>query len=340
MSLALSDINSFPYLNPQKEKKIALITGGNSGIGFYTVLQLYLHGYIVYIAGRSKSKSLKSIHELKLKSIEIRSNYTNEENMSRFLGELNYLEIDLSNLNSVIKAVETFKHRETSLHLLINNAGAMAIPYIKTQDDFEIQFQTNYISQFLLTIKLLPIMERTILKSPKISSPRIIYLNSIGHKFIFSKYLFNLNYEYNLKPNFIFTWIRYGIAKTSGIHFMKMLSLRNPKILSLVVHPGLIMNTNLFTYWTNLPIVGILFWCFFQIFSYFFGISYQQGSYEVLNCCLNPRLNIEVDNGKCYSNNGTECETSNISSDMDQAARTWIWTIRELNKRGINIPEH
>ena len=50
---------SAPFYNPKDQRKVALITGGNSGIGWFTALHLYLHGYIVYVAGRTESKVLK-----------------------------------------------------------------------------------------------------------------------------------------------------------------------------------------------------------------------------------------------------------------------------------------
>lgn len=138
------ELDSLPYLNPSVDRRIAFITGGSSGLGFYSVLQLYLHGYTVYIAGRSKSRCLKSIKELKNKAIDIRLEYTSLQLNERFLGDLRFLEIDLSNLNLVISAVENFKKLEDHLHILINNAGAMALPYTLTIDKFEIQLQTNF----------------------------------------------------------------------------------------------------------------------------------------------------------------------------------------------------
>ncbi|KAI5951843.1 hypothetical protein KGF54_004918 [Candida jiufengensis] len=346
----MPSIDNYPYLDPAKDRRVAIITGGNSGIGFYTVLQLYLHGYIIYIAGRSRSRCNKSIKELQIKAYEILdSTYStnNEESdndnlieltkiKNRKLGELHYLELDLSSLQSVLKAVETFKQKEDFLHLLINNAGAMAVPYTLTQDNFEIQLQTNFISPFLLTLKLLPILEKTKDKFPNIiETPRVIYLSSIGHQ-IAIKY-FNLKKPMNYRPDFVFTWVRYGIAKTAGIHFMKMLALRNPKVLCLIVHPGFVMNPNIFTYWTNLPIVGILFWCFFQIFAYFFGVTPEQGSEEVLKESLNSNFVIEKNNGEYFGPGGKEIQPSKIANNMDYAARTWIWTIHELNERGIAI---
>lgn len=330
------ELESLPYLNPSLDRRIVFITGGNSGLGFYTVLQLYLHGYTIYLAGRSKSRCLNSIKELKLKAKEIQDTYSLEESNNRFLGDLRFLEIDLSNLNLIINAVENFKKLEDHLHILINNAGAMALPYTLTIDNFDIQLQTNFISPLVLTTKLLPILEKTKDKFPSLPTPRIIYLSSFGH--LFALQYFNLSNSLDYYPNLVFTWVRYGMAKVAGIHFMKMLSLRNPKILFLTVHPGLIMNTNLFTYWTRLPIVGIMFWCLFHIFGYFFGTTSKEGANVVIKCCLDEKLSVEKDNGKYFGPDGKESQPSNIATNMDYAARTWIWTINELSKRGITIP--
>lgn len=331
------DPESICYFNPSVDRRVALITGGNSGIGWYTVLHLYLHGYIVYIAARSKSRVNTSINELKEEATILRLKYTAQQSSSeRFLGELCFLEIDLLSLKSVLNAVEMFKSREKHLNILINNASVMVLPYSVTQDGFEIQMQTNYISPFLLTTKLLPLLENTSDTYPKNDPPKIIYLSSIGHQLAF-KY-FNLNSTFNYRPNIVFTWFRYALAKTCGIHFMKMLALRNPKILCMSVHPGFVMNTNLFAYWTRLPIIGILFWCLFQIFGYLFGVSSEQGSYAIVRCCLDSKLSLEQDNGKHFTTNGTESEPSKVARNMNFAARTWIWTVQELSERKINIP--
>lgn len=336
--MSILDSSTLPYLNPSTDRRVALITGGNSGVGFFTVLNLYLHGYIIYLAGRSRSRCLKSIKEVKRKAKEITQQYDWETSAERHLGDLLFLEIDLSSLTSVIRAVEYFKSIEDHLHLLINNAGAMALPYGLTKDNFEIQLQTNYVSPFLLTTKLLPILETTTGKFPNAPPPRVIYVGSIGHQFAIR--YFRLSNSFNYRPNFIFTWLRYGMAKTAGIHFMKMLALRNPKVLCMTVHPGFVMNANIFAYWTRLPIVGILFWCMFEIVGYFFGVSCQEGAEAVTKCSLDPTLTVENHNGKYFGADGEVATPSKIADDMDYAARTWIWTIHQLNERGIRIPDN
>ncbi|KAL7667192.1 NAD(P)-binding protein [[Candida] zeylanoides] len=322
------DPSALPYYNPDVERRVAVVTGGNSGIGLYTVLHLYLHGHIVYIAGRSKSRVLKAVGEIKELAAERRVLYPPSVALQRPVGELFFLDVDLSNLHSVVRAAEIFKGLETRLHVLVNNAGVMALPFGLTEDGFETQLQTNYVAPFVLTTRLLPLLDRS-------EGARVVTLSSIGHHFAFR--YFSMDSHFNYWPNILFTWFRYGIAKTAGIHFMKMLALRNPAILCLSVHPGFVMNTNLFSYWTRLPFVGIVFWCFFQIFGYFFGVSNEEGAMATVKCCMDPALTVQRDNGKYFATGGVEAAPSRVARDMDYAARTWIWTLKELGNRNISI---
>ena len=146
-----------------------------------------------------------------------------------------------------------------------------------------------------------------------------------------------MNRQLNHWPNILFTWFRYAVAKTASIQFTKMLAIKNPDILCISVHPGLVMNTNLFSYWTRLPFVGIFFWILFQIVGYFFGVSNEQGSISTLKCALSPKLTAEEDNGKYYTTGGYESKPSYVANSLDNAASTWIWTVHELRDRGHEI---
>ncbi|CAG2111039.1 unnamed protein product, partial [Medioppia subpectinata] len=84
------------------------------------------------------------------------------------------LSLDLSSLTSVRKCVEELSDLETKVDILINNAGVMACPEWQTEDGFEMQFGTNHLGHFLLTMHLLPLLR---------SSPaaRIINVSSSMH---------------------------------------------------------------------------------------------------------------------------------------------------------------
>lgn len=329
------DTESLPYINPKKDRRVALITAGNSGIGYYTVLHLYLHGYVVYIAGRSKTRCMKSIDNLTKEAKYISGRYPKARQNERFLGELHFIEMDLSSLSSVLSAVTYFKNSEKNLNLLINNAGNSFLPYTVTPDGFELQLQTNYVAPFLLTTKLLPLMERTVDLYPNISPPRIIYITSVTHRFVLR--YFNLNTRFHYRPNAVFTWIRYAIAKTAGIHFMKMLALRNPRLLCASVQPGIVMSTDYFAYWTRLPIIGSLFWCLFQIFSFIFGVSIEKGAQAVFKCCVDPALLPKAHSGSHFDL-FKETEPASVASNKDYAAQSWIWTTHQLEKRNMDFP--
>jgi len=314
--------DDLPYVNPREERKVALVTGGNSGIGWFTVLHLYLHGYVVYIGGRSYSRVNKSIKEIESEARRRRSTVIEEDLDQRFFGELRFVEIDLLNLKSVESAAIIIKATEPQLNLLILNAGVMALPYALTKDKFEVQFQTNYISHFLLTQRLLSLIKG-----------RIIFVSSVGHHFELFK--FNRDWTFNYKPNIVFTWFRYAMAKTSGIQYMKLLALKHPEIHSYSVHPGFVMNTNLFSYWTRLPIIGVFFWLFFQVFGFFFGCSNEEGSYATLKCALSNDILLE-ENGSYFKAGGKLANPSKVAADINNAAYNWVWTIRQLRERGFN----
>ncbi|OBA23700.1 NAD(P)-binding protein [Metschnikowia bicuspidata var. bicuspidata NRRL YB-4993] len=328
------DPGSLPYVNPKKDRRIALITAGNSGIGYFTVLHLYLHGYVVYIAGRSKTRCKKSMDNLTKEARYAAARYSRAERPHRFFGELHFLEMDLSSLSSVLGAVAYFKSSEKSLNLLINNAGNSFLPYTVTPDGFELQLQTNYVAPFLLTTKLLPTMERTVDLCPDAGPPRIVYITSVTHRFVLR--YFNLSTRFHYKPNALFTWIRYAIAKTAGIHFMKMLALRNPRLICTSVQPGIVMSTDYFAYWTRLPIIGSLFWCLFQIFSFIFGASIEKGAQAVFNCCVDPTLTPKANSGSHFDL-FHETQPAKVANNMDYAAQSWIWTIHQLEKRNIDF---
>ncbi|AMD21141.1 HEL140Cp [Eremothecium sinecaudum] len=322
------DPEKLPYFDPIKDRRVALVTGGNSGIGWFTVLHLYMHGIIVYIGGRNHTRVRKAIKEIKEEAVKRRYVVGNSaEDVDRYFGELKYLSIDLTDLNSVEQATKSFLLMEQTLHILINNAGVMAIPYDLTKDGLEVQMQTNYVAHFLLTMRLLPYIEAC--------HGRIITLSSVGHHLQFKH--FDLSQQFNYRPDTLFTWMRYAMAKTASIHFTKILSIKHPEVLCISVHPGLVMNTNLFSYWTRLPLVGIIFWILFQIAGFFFGVSNEEGSMGTLKGAISPDLTLEKDTGKYFTTGGVESKPSSVANNLDYATSTWISTIHILRDRGFEV---
>lgn len=90
-------------------------------------------------------------------------------------GELIVTELDLASFKSVRKWSQEILERENKIHLLINNAGVMMCPRQITEDGNELQFQTNHLGHFLLTMLLLP---KIIQSTPA----RIVNVSSKAHE--------------------------------------------------------------------------------------------------------------------------------------------------------------
>ena len=129
---------------PDQSGRIALVTGANSGLGLETTRALAARGATVVLACRSLAKAHKAREELLTTAAST--------------GAIDVLLLDLADLASVAAAARTVCERYGRLDLLINNAGVMAPPRTLTRDGFELQFGTNHLGHFALSLALLPLL--------------------------------------------------------------------------------------------------------------------------------------------------------------------------------------
>lgn len=92
------------------------------------MIGLAARGAKVYMGARSKDKALAAIHEI-------------QEQLPS--ANIHFLDLDLSNFQSVIAAAKKIREDEPALHGLINNAGIMGVPYSLTVDGYEAQWQVR-----------------------------------------------------------------------------------------------------------------------------------------------------------------------------------------------------
>lgn len=193
-----------------QEVKI-LITGANTGIGFATAEQLVKQGQHVILACRNPQKAQDA--QNKLRSLN--------------QGQVDLISLDLNSLELTRKAANEIADRYGSLDVLINNAGLFAKTKQLTADGFEQQFGVNYLGHFLLTQKLLPVLQ----KAPK---ARIVHLASIAH------------WAGSIKPNkfraegFYNPLFYYGQSKLANLLFSNALAeqMTNSTITNNALHPG------------------------------------------------------------------------------------------------------
>ncbi|GMT14886.1 hypothetical protein PFISCL1PPCAC_6183, partial [Pristionchus fissidentatus] len=139
--------------------KVILITGTTSGIGIPTAKYLALAGAHVIIANRNIVQSQDQIKEIK-----------DQKNDAK----VDFINTDLSSLDSVVAAANTFKSMNLPLHILILNAGVFSPERKATLDNFETAFGVNHVAHTLLVTLLIDIL--------KASAPaRIVFLSSSSH---------------------------------------------------------------------------------------------------------------------------------------------------------------
>ncbi len=136
--------------------KTVLITGGSSGIGKATAMQLAAKDYQVIFIARNKDKA-EAVKN------EIIANTKNENT--------DYLIADMTSVNQVQKSAESFKMRYQKLDVLINNAGVCLPERRITENGLEESFQINHLSHFMLSILLLGELKNS-------DNPRIINVSS------------------------------------------------------------------------------------------------------------------------------------------------------------------
>ncbi|KXS16530.1 NAD(P)-binding protein [Gonapodya prolifera JEL478] len=220
---------TFKYTDvPDLTGQVALITGASTGIGKATLSALGAKGAHVVCVGRNPEKSKAAIDEV------VRATGNTK---------VDYIEADLNDLASVNKAASAFLAMNLPLHMLVLNAGVMALPKFElSKDGIEQQFATNHFAHFLLTERLLPTLEQTALSG---AHPVRVVSVSSGANLWAPKdgiHMDQLNDEKWYQP-----MRRYGETKLANILMMQELQRRleakhgkNVKIYCNSLHPGVV----------------------------------------------------------------------------------------------------
>lgn len=169
--------------------KRAIVTGAASGIGVETARALAQTGAIVILAVRNTDAGAQVAADI--------TATTGNQN-------IHVAPLDLSDLHSIAKFIAAW---DEPLHILVNNAGVMALPEQRTPEGWEMQFATNYLGHFALALGLHDALAAD-------GAARIVSVSSSGH--LMSPIVFD-DIDFRFRP--YDPWLAYGQSKTANILF-------------------------------------------------------------------------------------------------------------------------
>ncbi|WP_043730824.1 SDR family oxidoreductase [Kutzneria sp. 744] len=201
-----------PYPVPDQTGRLAIVTGASSGTGAEIARRLAMAGGEVVLAVRDV-----------VKGEGVRDRILGEEPA----GKLTVAHLDLADLNTVRPFADRF---DRPIDLLVNNAGVLAPPKrMVTKDGFELQFGTNFLGPFALTVGLLPQLLRA-------DRPRVATMSSaaaVQGRLV----LDDLQSERRYSP-----FGAYGTSKLADLimakHLARIAAAHRWPLLSVVAHPG------------------------------------------------------------------------------------------------------
>jgi NAD(P)-dependent dehydrogenase (short-subunit alcohol dehydrogenase family) len=191
--------------------KLAVVTGGYSGLGLETTRALVDAGAHVVVPARRRSTAEEAVESID------------------GAGGVEVDELDLADLDSVRGFAERFLATDRTIHFMIDNAGIMACPETRVGPGWEAQFATNHLGHFALVGRLWPAIER--------GGGRVVSVSSRGHHrspVRWDDIHFERGYD---------KWQAYGQAKTANVLFAVQLDAfaRESGVRAFALHPGGIM---------------------------------------------------------------------------------------------------
>jgi NAD(P)-dependent dehydrogenase (short-subunit alcohol dehydrogenase family) len=211
------------YEVPDQAGKLIVVTGANSGTGKEAARRLAAAGAHVVLAVRTPAKGEQARAEILAQTPAAR---------------LDVRRVDLADLASVREFADGLIAGGTPVDTLINNAGVMAPPArMTTADGFELQFGSNFLGPFALTMRLLPL----VLAAP---APRVVTMSSGVASYGRIRFG-DLQWEHGYRPN-----LAYAQSKLADLMMTLRLAAisaeRGWSLLSTGAHPGF-TRTNLQT---------------------------------------------------------------------------------------------
>ncbi|KAF9103358.1 hypothetical protein BGX29_003450 [Mortierella sp. GBA35] len=211
---------------PDLTGKIAIVTGANSGLGYSTTVALAAHGARIFLACRSQQRAQQAIEDIKA---EIKAKHPKAP-----APQLEFLELDLNDMNKARQAAQEFLKKGLPLHILVNNSGILQGPFELSVDGIETQFAVSHMGHFVFTTGLLDRIKES-------QPSRIVVLSSFTHELV-PKKMNGIDFDTLNDETKSDGWERYHRSKLANALFGKALARRlaSEKVYVNILHPGLV----------------------------------------------------------------------------------------------------
>jgi NAD(P)-dependent dehydrogenase (short-subunit alcohol dehydrogenase family) len=202
---------------PAPTQRVALVTGSTDGLGREVARRLASEGAHVIVHGRNAERGKALVDEI----------------TAGGKGSARFYQADFASLAEVRALADAVTRDYTRLDLLVNNAGVVVRDGRQvSKDGHELHFAVNYLAGYLLTYKLLPLIEKG-------RSPRIVNVSSLSAAPIdFTDVMIERDYSTNRG---------YGQSKLAQVMFTIDLAgeLKDKGVVVQSLHPATYMNTSM-----------------------------------------------------------------------------------------------
>nr|CAD7568537.1 unnamed protein product [Timema californicum] len=278
---------------PLRSGDVAVITGGARGVGASVVTKLLQCDMHVVIGCRDVKAGQKLIEGLRVSGVTS--------------GSAECFPLDMTSHASVRMFAESVLQKCPKIHVLINNAGIMFVPFSLTEDGFESHFAVNYLSHCLLTHLLLPRLKAS--SMGRYTNCRVVNVSSCAH--MAGTIYFD---DFNMKESYLPS-AAYAQSKLAQILFTRALERRlrreTAPVQAHAVHPG-VVNTDIFN--------GTFFKRVFPWVIRLFFKSQDEGALPVLYAAVSTELEGK---GGTYISNCRVTQTGDLADSEELQEKLW-----------------
>ncbi|EWZ28093.1 uncharacterized protein FOBCDRAFT_321422 [Fusarium oxysporum Fo47] len=297
---------------PDLTGKVIIVTGGSSGLGKESALQLAKHNpAAIFITARTEKRGNAAIKEI-------------QDAVPNFKGQIKFLELDLSSFVSIKKGASIFLGQSDRLDILMNNAGLMSAPAGLTADGYEIQFGSNYMGPALFTKLLL----RTIVKTAEQygGDARVINLSSELFKQAPKEGILLSRVKTPLED--ISSLARYGQSKLADYYHTRSLSKFYPTVKFVAIHPGVVNTGLLDDFRKRRPWLGGLI----SVIGSIFLMDVHAGAKAQL--WASTAKSQSVRSGRFYNHKLKDYKDAVLDNEK-AVEELWDWTEKEFASKGF-----